>query len=433
MCTYGLYDEIITDPGSNFCSNLYTQLNAWLGIRRVYSLVDVHESNGVERTGGETLRHLRALVNDERLKDRWSNVEVLSLIEFALNSRQHSEAPYTPFELRFGTEDAKYFNLPDEVTPESLAHEWLKSLNADLKVVRDITQTFQQDLIKERLAGNDEPECANQFQPGDLVLYDSLYDPCRYRTEKLQSRYKGPYEVISQQKDEVEVRHLALGFITKLLVERIGLFIGSREEAYALAMEDADQFVVSRIINFRGDPAKRKSLEFLLEFLDGDRVWKVLDADLSGTQQFEAFCRANKEVYFLLYTAKLAQREFNSINKQPISSVAPGDTVYVPLRFFNYTLYDQIDLPNKDTVTYVVQQQYTRWCGRNQLRIDARVPVFQSTYERTNVFVFQVGNNRDLSPDMVVVTEQLIQQYPAILDFIADRAAYRRVKAHLNL
>ena len=151
MTQFGLYDEIITDPGSNFTSDLYAQLNAWLGLRHIYSLVDVHESNGVERVGGEVIRHLRSLVNDERIKNRWSDVEVLGLIEFAINSRKHTEAPYTPFELTFGSEDLKYFRLPEGVDTDSLSHEWLKKLNEDLKTVREITNRFQEDLIQERL------------------------------------------------------------------------------------------------------------------------------------------------------------------------------------------------------------------------------------------------------------------------------------------
>jgi hypothetical protein len=56
MCSFGLHDEIITDPGSMFMSDAVAQVNAWLGIRHRVSLVDVHESNGVERTNAEILK-----------------------------------------------------------------------------------------------------------------------------------------------------------------------------------------------------------------------------------------------------------------------------------------------------------------------------------------------------------------------------------------
>jgi len=61
------------------------------------------------------------------------------------------------------------------------------------------------------------------------------------RKEKLAIRYKGPHAVIRQYKDEVEVRHMAMEFITRLLVERVKLFNGTRDEAFRLAMEDAGQ------------------------------------------------------------------------------------------------------------------------------------------------------------------------------------------------
>ena len=48
MCTFGLHDEVISDPGSQFLSDTVQQLNSWFGIRHRVSLVDVHESNGVE-------------------------------------------------------------------------------------------------------------------------------------------------------------------------------------------------------------------------------------------------------------------------------------------------------------------------------------------------------------------------------------------------
>jgi hypothetical protein len=106
------------------------------------------------------------------------------------------------------------------------------------------------------------------------VLYNSLHDDKARRSAKLDSKYKGPYEVIRQVKDEVEVRHLALGSIQRLLVERLKIFVGSKEEAFKLAMEDADQYLVNRITAWNGNPAKRTEMEFEVLFSDNDVVWK---------------------------------------------------------------------------------------------------------------------------------------------------------------
>ena len=70
--TWGIYDEIITDPGSDILSDAVTTLNKWLGIKHVISLVGRHQSNGVEGTNKQILRHLRTLVHDERSLKNWS-------------------------------------------------------------------------------------------------------------------------------------------------------------------------------------------------------------------------------------------------------------------------------------------------------------------------------------------------------------------------
>ena len=45
--TFGIFDELWSDPGSDLMSDAVKQLNSYLGIRHVVSLVDRHESNGV--------------------------------------------------------------------------------------------------------------------------------------------------------------------------------------------------------------------------------------------------------------------------------------------------------------------------------------------------------------------------------------------------
>ena len=48
FCTFGVYDELWSDPGSDLMAEVVQKLTEWMGIRRVISLVDRHESNGVK-------------------------------------------------------------------------------------------------------------------------------------------------------------------------------------------------------------------------------------------------------------------------------------------------------------------------------------------------------------------------------------------------
>ena len=54
---------LISDPGSDLMSHVVVKVNQWFGIDKLVSLVDRHQSNGVEPTNKSILRHLGALLS----------------------------------------------------------------------------------------------------------------------------------------------------------------------------------------------------------------------------------------------------------------------------------------------------------------------------------------------------------------------------------
>jgi hypothetical protein len=137
FCTFGVFDAIATDPGTAFMADIIAKMNEWLGVNHKVSLVERHESNGCEGSGKQFVRHLKTLVHDKRLLDHWSDDTVLPLINFSLCSFPTTETGgWTPFQLKYGTQDAEYFRLPDNMEPGAKCHAFIKKLDENLRIVR---------------------------------------------------------------------------------------------------------------------------------------------------------------------------------------------------------------------------------------------------------------------------------------------------------
>ena len=215
-CTHGTYDQIASDPGSAFTSEVLQQLNSWLSMERKVSLTGRHESNGCEGTIKQLLRHLRTLVLDERLYDKWSDDTVLPLINLHLVSYPTEETGgYTPLQLKFDTVDAKRFSLPDQLglAPGVKAASIIKELDENLRHIKDISRELQATLAKERAAKDRD---ISSYQPGDLVLFDPREQPTDHLPTKLSTDWLGPYRV--------SVIHIVLHTEGNFHVSRLKLF-----------------------------------------------------------------------------------------------------------------------------------------------------------------------------------------------------------------
>ena len=124
--------------------------------------------------------------------------------------------------------------------------------------------------------------------------------------------------------------------------------------------------------------------------------------------------------------------DISALNKTQITEVIPGDTVYIPLRAFGYLEYDELTLPDKGHLLYVVPAVDTRWAGTTHLRIDIRIELFSSTYMWNHQKVFQFGYQKEQSEHMIIVNDLMLIAYPDIMVLIAEKAAKKRVEARLH-
>ena len=411
ICAFGMTDELITDPGSDYTSEIVLHLKHWLGIRTLFSLVDRHESNGVECPSKLVLHLLRNLVYDERIVDRWSDPTVLPLITYTMNEFVNSESGFSPMDMTFGRQSAIYSQLPTEANSMDHAHEYVKLLDTDLRTLRSVSKEFQAKLILKRTEAN--PAVPNEFQSGDFVLFQLPKD--KPRPTKLTPQFEGPFKVIKQRNNDVECRHLVGDFVTSLHVSRLKLFHGTETDAYKMALLDNDQFVVKRVLAYRGEPITRTTMEFEVEFEAGSIIWLPW-LSISSTVQFEEFCRSKPQLYLLIFDSKQAATHVKQKDKELITAVKPGDTVYVDIRYYGATWYQQLELPEADHRTYMVKHKYTKWSNEKHTEIVAECALFDEVFKHRGYFVYAYGSVKKFDTNtMVLLDKKWIKRFPKLL------------------
>ena len=412
FCTFGCFDVLCSDPGSAFMAGVVQALNKWLGVRHKVSLIGRHESNGCEGSVKQFTRHLKSLVSDERLLNCWSDDTVLPLINFEMASYPTTETGgFTPFQLKYGTLDATYFKLPDGLTPGEEVPRLVRALDNNLQMVRDISHKLQQKLASERRV-LDPPH--QTYEPGDLLLWNPRERPSDHLNNKLDPDWLGPYEVITHTKNDIECRHLVMRTLHTFHASRVKPFFGSREEAFRCAQLDQHQYIIKSIVDYRGNPHIRTSLVFDVEFEDGPATVPWSD-DIAQTQQMETYINSRPELFPLQFTAAEAKRRVAQLKKLAITSVNPGQSIYLHLRYFDgqdRAWYDSLSLP-RGGKQYYVQLTLERFADRYQRRILARCETFNDRYELT-AYDIAAYCTATLTECIVLVTADMRLQYPAV-------------------
>lgn len=154
--------------------------------------------------------------------------------------------------------DVVYQQLPDTLDPAYLHHEFVQTLADNITLVRGIAQAHQSQLARQRSSILPEHN-RTQFQPGDFVL-----KRLEHRPSKLIFQLSGSYKVISQEKNDVQVRSLINDNILIFNLDHLKPFIGTAEEAKAMALLDKNQYLIKEVQAYRGDPMTRSTCTFLI-------------------------------------------------------------------------------------------------------------------------------------------------------------------------
>jgi hypothetical protein len=408
-CAYGHTDMIISDQGPDLTSGLYDQLTEYMGMRHVFSIADKH-ANGVERTLGETVRHLRARVYDERqYKDQidiFADPSWLDSVQYIVNSEVNSETGFSPFELTFGSDAKDYMAMAKGALLEK-PHARLSKLNADLVRLQTASKEIQDKLVSTRKEAGVSLKEQNTYQPGDFVLFD---DGPKV-VPKMSHRYTGPYKVKRHVSNDVTCQHVATGEIKTFDVLDLKLYAGTADEAFDMACRDKDQYEIDRVLYCQGDRLTRTTLTFRVRYKDGETHEVPYSKDLFASIPYEEFCNSKPYLRHLRLTVNEGKKFIIGINKQAITGYPVHSKIYLDIRVYGDGWFNSLQLPDSESITYVSEFKVTR-CTKAKLTMINPITKDNHVFGAYDTYCF-VHQHLDLS-HMILIDEVFMVKYPQV-------------------
>ena len=263
---FGNPTTITSDQGSQYVNEL---IEDWCKL----SLTDHHlntayskqENAIVERANKEVMRHLRAFTMEIKTFDKWSIV--LPLVQRIMNTHVHTVLGCAPTQLVVPLAP---------MTPSPFPHhnanvgKWSGQL---IRIQQQLLQKallLQQTITNANIVKRTPKVTLTEFPPKSMVLLS--YPDSRVGKlppTKLHPILKGPYQVISVNKDKYTLKDLNSNTTMKPVhISRLRAFHydTERTDPAKIAQTDTHEFEVERVLDHSGDDTKRSTLDFLVRW-----------------------------------------------------------------------------------------------------------------------------------------------------------------------
>ena len=202
---YGLPQRILSDNGSQYSNHCIKKLLTSLNVGHDFTVPYRSQGNGiVERVNKEVMRHMRAIIFDERVECKWSSL--LPRVQYLVNSTVHSSLGVSPLTMLYGSNVSNArglsfsgFNESEDTT----IHASLVNLYKNEEDIRAAALRHQESIEAARALKADDQDTV-VFATGDLVL---IAPPVR-ASSKIAVIWKGPAVVLNFRSRSYQVRSM---------------------------------------------------------------------------------------------------------------------------------------------------------------------------------------------------------------------------------
>ena len=282
--TFGQAHRILSDNGSQYVNAIIEEWCHIVGTEHVRTVPHSHEENGlIERANKETLRHLRALVYDDKSYANWSRH--LATVQRILNTSTHEAIGVAPARLVFGNaielSRAVYLPVSSLNVTERQLSDWAdKQICAQAKYLESAENRQRlrdEEHMKER-SKLMKTQAITIFTPGSWVKAAYPHTLVGQRApNKLRMPWRGPYQVIERTKGAYNLRDVATGkliTISEHLLEPYYLDAevdNPRDEA----LKEQHMHDIEAVLDYKAKPNRLAYVQLLIKWADQpDPEWQ---------------------------------------------------------------------------------------------------------------------------------------------------------------
>jgi hypothetical protein len=301
---YGTPHQIKTDQGNSFKNELFDSLVNSLGMEHFLTTAYSKEENGInERANKEVLRHLKNIVFEKRVANKWS--KYLPLVQRIINGTVHSSTGLTPAQIMFPNPNNGWQLDRGMLTGQNTAllSAYMKDLMDSQAMIIDIATHNLREKDEKHL--NDYPQERTQFEIGSYVLAEHrLQGLKRGPKSKLLPFLRGPMRVIGWNNENIyHLQNLVTQTVSDYHVSKLRPFLHderTKTPIQAALTDTFDEFVVEKVLDMQGDPRKsKKNLKFKVRWAGygpQDDTWEPWDF-VKDNDQLQLFLHNHHNKY----------------------------------------------------------------------------------------------------------------------------------------